>query len=104
MDSNFLIQVEDKLSSDNLPNMVAAVNTDSITERLLPNVFCRGDYIEKFIKRCELYFDAKGISQMKQQERLVSCLLDEELLEEYAKTLKKADGFQDRLHLKRKTM
>ena len=61
---------------DEPPNMVAAVNTDAITERLLPKVFCQGDDLEKFIKRCEIYFDAKGITQKKDQERLTSCMID----------------------------
>lgn len=80
-----------------LPNMVAAVNTDSITDRLMPEVFRKQDDIEKFIRKCEMYFEVKGISNKREQERLVTCLIDEELLVKYVETFGKIEGFQERL-------
>lgn len=80
-------------------NMVAAVNTDAITERLLPKNFGREDDLEVFIRQCELYFLTRGINNVKEQEKLVICLLDTELIGRYMKTADKVVGFQARLKM-----
>ena len=55
--------------------------------------------MEVFIGQCELYFLTREINNVKEQEKLVICLLDTELIGKYMKTTDKVVGFQARLRM-----
>ena len=85
------------MDDNSQPNMVAAL-ADSITNRLIPDMFQIGEDLEKFISRCRRYFEAAEINQKKWQTCIYS-MIHEDLLEAYENTAGKADNFEDRLRL-----
>ena len=86
----------DEEESQFVANMATIPN--SIMDRLLPNLYHRGDNLEQFIAQCTRYFDLLNKSK-KNRERLIYGMIEEELLEEYESTAGKAEGFENRLRL-----
>lgn len=79
--------------------MATTNSADSLAERIIPTEYSRGQDLDRFIKQCHRYFNAKGTKNEKAKENSMFCLLDVDLHDAYEKTSGKVSGFEKRLRL-----